>query len=457
MNIVREHTDELNAVLKVQVSPEDYKSAVENALKRHSRQMNMPGFRKGMVPVNLVRKMYGKSVLADELNRIVSESVDKYINEQNLQVLGNPMPKAENELSIDPENPGTYEFAFDMGLAPEVNLTLPPAHVFTAYEITVGAKELEDEIDRLCRRYGQYISPEAVDADCSVFGTFQELDANGQPDANGIIHQGFLLLTSITDEAVRSRFYGNPVGGVVRMNPAKAIASETDVKRMLGINDGDISLADKDFAFTIERINKVEKAALNQALFDQVYGEGVIADEAAFREKIRAEIAESYRYEAEHSLRHEMEDVLLEASGMHLPDDFLRRWLKFSNEKITDEQLDREYSKYARDLKWRLIENKIFREQNFNISSEEVENYARTLLIDQYVRYGQAHLLTDEQLKDLTAKYLKNQDSVQRVVENISGRKVFEYLNQIVSKNVQQVAHEEFVDIMTRHQHTHHH
>jgi trigger factor len=457
MNIEREHTDALNAVLKVKLVPEDYKPAVDEALKKHARQMNMPGFRKGMVPVNLVKKMYGKSVLADELNRLVAESVDKYINEQNLQVLGNPMPKPENEMHLDLDKPSSYEFLFDLGLAPEVNISLPPAHQFTAYDITVSEKELADEVDRLRRRFGQYINPEVTDADCSVFGTFQELDAAGQPDPNGIIHQGFLLLSNVTDEAARNRFYGNPVGGVVRLNPARAISSEADVKRMLGINEGDISLADKEFAFTIERINKVEKAELDQALFDQVYGDGAVSDEAGFLDKIREEIAQGYRYEAEHSLKHEMEDVLLSAANLQLPDEFLRRWLKYSNEKITDEQLDKEYSQYARDLKWRLIENKIFRDQNFTITEEEIENYARTLLIDQYIRYGQAHMLTEDKLNDLTARYLKNSSSVQRVVENITGRKVFEYLNQIVSKNVKPIGHEEFVDLMSKHQHTHHH
>jgi trigger factor len=211
------------------------------------------------------------------------------------------------------------------------------------------------------------------------------------------------------------------------------------------------------FRCTIERINKVMKAELNKDLFDRLYGEGVVADEAGFREKLRAEIAEGYRYESDNSLKHEMEDVLLAASNLSLPDEFLKRWLRKTNEKITDEQLVNEYNQYARDLKWRLIENKIYKDQNMEISAEEIENFTRTMIIDQYLRYGQAHTLTEDKLKEMTDRYLKNQDSVQRAIESISSRKVFEYLNQIITKNVQKVTHEEFVDIMSRHHQQHHH
>ena len=190
-------------------------------------------------------------------------------------------------------------------------------------------------------------------------------------------------------------------------------------------------------------------------MFDQVYGENVVTDIASFREKIRGEIAQGYGYESENALKHEMEDVLLKEANLSLPDEFLKRWLKQSNEKITDEQLVNEYHQYARDLKWRLIENKIYADQNMTINKEEIENYARTMIIDQYMRYGQAHMLDEEKLKEMTMKYVSNQESVQRIVESLSGRKVFEYLNQIVTKDVKKISHDEFIDLMSRHKHHH--
>lgn len=455
MNIVQENIDTLNAVLKVQLKPEDYKPQVDEAIKKYRKKASMPGFRPGHVPENLVRKMYGKSVLADELNRIVANSVDKFITENNLNVLGNPLPKPENDIDINWEQPADFEFSFDMALAPEVRLVLPPAQAFVSYDIQVDEKSIDEEIDKLAQRYGNYTSPEVADADCSVYGTFRELDANGTVMENGLSNQAFMMIAKVSDEATRNKFSGVKTGDVVVFNPVAAIKAEEEVKYLLGIKEGNIQDYNKDFSFTTERINKVEKAEFNQSFFDQIYGEGAVTDLAGFREKIKSEIAQGYGYEADNALRHEMEDVLMKEANLNLPDEFLKRWLKHSNEKITDEQLTKEYHQYARDLKWRLIENKIYADQNIQITKEEIELYARNMIVDQYLRYGQAHMLDEEKLKELTERYLKNQESVQRVVESLSGRKVFDYLNQIVTKDVKKVSHDEFVEIMSRHHHHH--
>ena len=455
MNILQENIDTLNAVLKVQLTPEDYKPQVDDAIRKYKKKASMPGFRPGHVPENLVRKMYGKSLLVDELNRIVADSVDKFITENKLNVLGNPMPKPDNDFEMNWDKPENFEFAFDLALAPEVNLSLPTAHTFTAYDVQVQEKSIDEEIDKLARRFGNYTSPEVTDADCSVYGTFREVDASGNVLEGGHTHQAFMTINNIANETSRAKFYGVKVSDSITFNPVADIRIESEVKYLLGIKEGNVSDYDKDFAFTIERINKVEKAEFNQALFDQVYGENVVTDIASFREKIRAEIAQGYGYESENSLKHEMEDVLLKEANLTLPDEFLKRWLKQSNEKITDEQLVNEYHQYARDLKWRLIENKIFADQNMTINKDEIENYARTMIIDQYMRYGQAHMLDEEKLKEMTMKYVSNQESVQRIVESLSGRKVFEYLNQIVTKDVKKISHDEFIDLMSRHKHHH--
>lgn len=455
MNIVQEKVDALNAVLKVKLQPEDYQPQVDAALRKYTKKVSMPGFRPGMVPVNLVRKMYGKALLADELNKIVGDSVDKYLSENNIQILGNPLPKEDNELNLEGEIKD-FEFSFEMGLAPEVNFSLPPTHTFKDYEIVAGDAEVNEEIEKIAKRYGDYTAPEVVDAECSIYGRFDELDANGQLIEGGRSNSSFLLLDKIKESDVRQKFVGKKALDYVDFNPETAFGKAEEVRYLLGLKTGEEFDANRMFRCTIERINKVVPAQLDQNLFDRIYGEGAVADEAAFREKIREEIAQGYRYESEHALKHEMEDVLLAAANLALPDEFLKRWLRKTNEKITDEQLVNEYHQYARDLKWRLIENKIYKDQNMEISKEEIEGFTRNLILDQYLRYGQAHMLTEEKLAELTERYLANQESVQRAIESLSSRKVFEYLNQIVTKDVQKVSHDEFVDIMSRHQHHHH-
>ncbi|HQK97658.1 MAG TPA: trigger factor [Bacteroidia bacterium] len=456
MNIQQEKIDSLNSILKVQLKPEDYSPQVDSAIKKYSKQVTMAGFRKGTVPVGLVRKMYGKSMLIDELNRIVADSLDKFIADNNIKVLGNPMPKADNNFEMNLDTPGDFEFAFELGVAPEVNLLLPPAKSFTYYEIEVDSKVIDDEIAKIQRRYGKYISPEVTDAECSVYGTFQELDEAGNIVEGGHTNQSFVLLDKITDSDVRPQFIDRKTLDVVTFNPVKSVKSAEEVKYMLGLKEGDLTAYDKNFRFTIERINKVENAELTTELFDQLYGADAVTDIAGFREKVKAEIAEGYRYESENALKHELEDFLLHETNMSLPDDFLKRWLMSANEKITEEQLAREYNQYARDLKWRLIENKIYTDNNMQINNEEIESYARSLIVDQYLRYGQAHLLDDERLGDLVKRYLSEQNNIQQVIENLTGRKVFEHLNQIVQKDVKKVTHDEFVDIMSKHHHDHH-
>ena len=453
MNITQERIDDLNAVLKVKITPEDYKAPVDDALRKYSKKVSMPGFRPGMVPLNLIRKMYGKALLADELNKIVADSVDKYITENKLEILGNPLPKEENEITIDWEKPVEFEFAFDMGLSPQFTLNLPPAYTFPFYEIEIADADAMSEVDRMQRRHGDYTSPEISDASCSLYGTFVELDEKGDVIENGHTNQSFLLLEKVIDTAIRDSLIGKKVNDVVDFNPFKAIQNKEDVRYLLGLKTDDEKDYNKTFRYTIERINKVVPAALNQELFNKAYGEGTVTTEEEFMNKIREEIAQSYRYESEHKLKHDIEDYFLQELKMDLPDNFLKRWIKHSNKKITDEQLTTEYNTYSRDLKWRMVETRIFKEQNMTIENEDVENFGRHYIIDQYVRYGQAHLLTEDKLQDMVQKYLQNSENVQRSMENISSRKVFEYLNSVLKKETKKMSYQDFMLMLKEHVH----
>ena len=254
MNITQERIDELNAVLKVNITPDDYKKPVDEALRKYSKKVNMPGFRPGMVPMNLVRKMYGKAVLADELNRLVADSVDKYITDNKIEILGNPLPKAENEIDMNWENPETFEFAFDMGLAPQFQLTIPPAYQFPYYEIEVSDADLNSEIDRLQRRHGDYINPDISDAECSLYGTFRELDAAGNVMEDGISHQSFMLLDKVKDLDIKGSLTELKVGDGVTFNPYTAMQNNEDVKYLLGLKPDDTGDYNKPFRFVVERI-----------------------------------------------------------------------------------------------------------------------------------------------------------------------------------------------------------
>ena len=452
MNITQERIDELNAVLKVKISPDDYKAPVDDALRKYSKKVSMPGFRPGMVPINLIRKMYGKALLADELNKLVADSVDKYISENKLEILGNPLPKAENDIAIDWEKPNDFEFLFDLGLSPQFTLSLPPSHSFPYYEIEIADADMQSEMDRMQRRHGDYTNPEVSDAACSLYGSFSELE-DGVVKENGHTNQSFLLIEKVIDTATRDQLTGKKTGDIVSFNPMNAFQNKEDVKYLLGIKSEGEEQLDKVWQFTIERINKVLPAELNQDFYNKVYGEGAVSSEEEFRNKVKAEIAQSYQYESEHKLKHDIEDYFISELKMALPDEFLKRWIKHSNAKITDDQLANEYNTYSRDLKWRMVENRIFKEQNMTIENEDIDNYAKHYILDQYVRYGQAHLLTDEKLKEMSDKFLQNSDNIQRTVENITSRKVFEYLNGILKKDIKKMSYNDFMQVLKDHVH----
>ena len=456
MNITQEKIDDLNAVLKIQLKPEDYKGPVDDAIKKYAKKVTMQGFRPGMVPVGMVRKMYGKALLADELNRLVADSVDKYITEQKLELLGHPMAKPENDFEMDWEQPADFEFAFEMGIAPQISLNLPPAKTFTYYEISVDDKTINAEVERLQKQYGEYLNPETTDVDSSVFVKVEELE-NGELKEGGITNKSYLLIDKITDKKVQEKFIGKKIGDGADFNPVKAIDNTEEVKYLLGLKVKEVASYSKDFRFTIDQIHKVAKAQINSELFDKVYGEGKVTTEEEFRDKIREEIAQSYRNESEHKLKHDLEDYFLHEMKINLPDDFLKRWLVQTNKKLTVEQMEKEYPLYQRDLKWRLVETKIFKDNNLEITNAEIEAYARNLIVDQYVRYGQAHLLTEEILQNSVKDYLAKEGSVERAAENISSRKVFEFLSPIISKEVKNMTHDEFGEMMKAHTHEHAH
>ena len=400
------------------MKPEDYKGPVDDAIKKYAKKVTMQGFRPGMVPVGMVRKMYGKALLADELNRLVADSVDKYITEQKLELLGHPMAKPENDFEMDWEQPADFEFAFEMGIAPQISLNLPPAKTFTYYEISVDDKTINAEVERLQKQYGEYLNPETTDVDSSVFVKVEELE-NGELKEGGITNKSYLLIDKITDKKVQEKFIGKKIGDGADFNPVKAIDNTEEVKYLLGLKVKEVASYSKDFRFTIDQIHKVAKAQINSELFDKVYGEGKVTTEEEFRDKIREEIAMSYRNESEHKLKHDLEDYFLHEMKINLPDDFLKRWLVQTNKKLTVEQMEKEYPLYQRDLKWRLVETKIFKDNNLEITNAEIEAYARNLIVDQYVRYGQAHLLTEEILQNSVKDYLAKEGSVERAADSL--------------------------------------
>ncbi|MBL0343493.1 MAG: trigger factor [Bacteroidetes bacterium] len=455
MNISREEIGTLNEVLKIKLIPEDYLPKFETELKKFQKTMNLPGFRPGHVPVGLIKKKYGKAILIDELNKMVSGTLENYINEQKLDILGSPIPQPSDDLINNWDEPGNFEFNFEIGLAPEISLTLPPSKTFDQYEIIVDDEKVNQYVDDIRRKYGKFSNPETSDADTIFYGDFAELDAEGNAKAEGIISRSTLSVASLKDATIQKEFIGRKKGDVVKINLVKAFNGDMDeIAHMLNQPVEKIQNNTSDFNFTIDTVNQVELADMNQEFFDKIYGAGLVSSVDEFRERVRTEIAGVYVQDTDMKLKHDVEDHLLDEMGLQLPDNFLRKWLQTAVEQpMTEEQVEKEYNGYSRGMKLRLIENRVFRDQNMQISQDEIRDMARQYIMHQFSGYASA--LTDDIMDSLIKRYLEKRESVERIIETLSDRKVFNYLKSVIKTNTNKVTYDEFLKIAKNHQHKH--
>jgi len=455
MNITREEIGTLNEVLKISLSPEDYLQKFESEVKKFQKSMNLPGFRPGHVPVGLVKKRYGKAILIDELNKLVSGSLESYITDNKLDILGSPIPQPSDDSINNWDQPGNFEFNFEIGLAPQFSLTLPPAKTFDQYEVVVDEEKVTQYADDIRRKYGKFSNPEDSDEETIFYGDFAELDETGALKENGISSRSTLSVVSVKDASIKKSLVGVKKGDVIKFNLSKAFAAENDeIAHMLNLPVEKVAGLNSDFNFTVDTVNKVELAEMNQEFFDKIYGEGVISSEQQFRDKVRSEIAGVYTQDTDMKLKHDLEDHLLDELSIKLPDDFLRKWLQTAVEKpLSPEQVEKEYGGYARGMKLRLIENRVFRDQNMQISQEEIRDMARQYIMHQFSGYAAG--LTDEIMDNLIKRYLEKRESVERIIETLSDRKVFNYLKSIAKLNVKKLTYDEFVKVVKSHQHHH--
>ncbi len=445
MDITKQLIDELNAVVKLKVTPADYTDKVEAALKNHQKKASMPGFRPGKVPASLVRKMYGKSILAEELNRLLSDSLYNYIKENNLDVLGNPLPKDEND-SVDIENSSEFEFQFDMALAPQFTLTLDNSISLTELDVAPDEKTMNDYVNDITRRYGQIIPSDVTGEGDLMYGDFVELDANGEVVPGGI----FKASTMFLDKPVKEHhklLIGAKVEDKFDLDPIQVSDNVADRAQKLGISPEEAEAVSNKFRFTVKSISQLVPAELNQELFDKVYGPGVVTTEAEFREKISSELVKMFTRDSEEKLRNEIINALLSKTNLSLPDSFLKRWLVAANEKpVTMDQVEAEYPIYARQLRWQLIENKLIRDNNLQVTAEEATEHVKEILRDNYRKYGRnPEEVDDAELNDTAKRILGKEEEAKKIFENLYAQKLMKLYRSKFQFNTKKVSYEEFL------------
>jgi trigger factor len=457
MNISKQHVSDLNAIITIEVQPADYQERVNKLVKQYQKSAKVPGFRPGHVPAGMIRKMYGKSMLVDELNQLLSETIGQYIYDNKLEVIGSPLPKKRGEEQVFEEG-NNFVFDYEIGLAPTFDVKLP-ADKIPYYLVKVDEKMVDDDLSDLRRRYGKFSNPDTSEESSILYGEFNELDSAGIIKEGGNKTTTTLAIDMIRDVQKRKPLVGLKKGDVITLNPMDTFGTETEVAAMLKVDQSSEAMT-SNYQFTVMTVNKIEKAELNQEFFDKIYGAGVVNSESELRDKIRSGILSYFEKESDRKLKKDLRLRMVEENSIPLPDEFLKRMVKANSEKEVDEHtFDHEYYHMAEDLRWSLIQNKISDAEKITVEEEEVKDAARQMVRQQFAQYGMMDPETDK-LEEVTRNYLNSENNADRIARIIKEDKVFNHLKGQVRLDMIELPYTEFIAKLnekTEHEQLHHH
>jgi len=445
MNISQEKIDNLNAVVKINLAPADYQPRVEKAIKEQAKKAKIPGFRPGMVPASHIKRMYGKSILVDEINNMLNDTLTQYLQDEKLEVLGQPLPQREEdrkEYAWDFAD--EFEFNYEIGLAPEFSIDFSSTDKLTQYVIKVDEETLAERIKSLRRAYGKMTNPDVSADDDVLYSELTQLSPDGSVFEDGISNTASVRLDQIKDEAIKASLIGLKKGDELTLDIQAAFGNDAaKVAGLLKIEEETATDLKSNFKLTVKNINRLEEGDLNQEFFDKLFGEGTVTTEEGFREKITEELEGMMLQDSERKLQNDIYNYSLSKVDFNLPDEFLKRWLKATNEKISEEELEGGYADFAKNLKWTLIANKIVVENKIDIKYDEVFAYAKQSLDQQFRMYSQQSI-PEEQLGQYTVQYLQEKENANKIFEEVKAVKVFDYIKSVITLDKKEILFTDF-------------
>ncbi|NOY37958.1 MAG: trigger factor [Chlorobi bacterium] len=444
MNITQEKADDLNMSITVKLEPEDYEGEVEKVLRDYRKKVVLDGFRPGKVPFGLVKKMYGKSALVDEVNKKFSEAISGYIVENKLDILGEPLP-AENEAPIDWENQQDFSLTVDVALAPEFEAVLSTKIKIPYYTIRIDDKILKEYVDAYRRQFGEMKDADTVDDKDYLKGNLTEANPDGTLLPDGLkVEDASISLMAIRDEKIQSLFKGKKKGDTVTLEMSKAFPDETDLAALLHVEKVALTDLKPHFVFEITEIQRFVDAEENQDFYDKLFGKDEVKSHAEFIEKIKETIRKNLDNESENRFRKDAVNKLLEVINPPLPEAFLKRWLLKSDDgKLTPEQIESEFDTFIRNLKWEMIRDKIADAQEIEASAEEILEYAKSYTHAQFHQYGLGHL-SEEEIEKFAREQMEKEENYRRFAGAVLDRKVIDHVKTAVKIDDKKVSRDAF-------------
>ena len=435
MNITKESIDALNAVVKIEISEADYSTKVAEVLKDYSKKANIPGFRKGHVPFGMVKKQYGKSIMIDEVNKLIQDSLNKFLTEEKLDILGNPLPKMKEDFSWDKKD---YLFEFELGLAPEFDVNLDAKKKVTQYDIVADDKLINKEVENLQQRFGKMSAKDVIAEGVNITGTFVN-------EEKEIEKKSSFVLEDIKGKSNQKKFIGQRVNDVVELKTKGLFADEHKLMGATGLTHDEVHGLNIPLTFTVEDITFTEKADLDQEFFDKIFGKDIVKTVSELKEKIKEDSENQFQSQADQQLLNAITEYFIDNTKFDLPASFLKKWLAVAGENpLTDEQASEEFNKSEKGLRYQLIEGKIIKDNNLQVTYEELKDYAKGFIKNQMAQYGNMNP-EEKELEDIANRVLGNQDEAKRLQEQMMSNKLLGFYKEKMTFKTKKVSYEDFV------------
>ena len=435
MQISRKEIDPLNSIITIKLEKKDFSSKVDDVLKNYRKKANIPGFRKGFVPMGLVKKQYQNAVTAEEVNKILQDKLNNFLKDEKIDILGSPLPVVKEDLDWKSE---TLEFAFELGISPKFKINLDSKKKVIHFKIFADEKMIDDQLNNIQKQYGKMVSKNEIKESFEISALFQS-------DENTIKTSSNFLLQDIKGNKNKELIKAAKPGDKINLKIKNLFKDSLKAKQILSLNDTDLSKLDGEILIEIKEVNERILSELNQELFDKIYEPGSVKSKKEMKIKIAEGIEKQLEQQSDQKLLNDITDFLIENTKINLPQKFLIKWMQNSGkEQLTPEQAEEEYNKSEKGIKYQLIEGKIISDNNLHVEMEEIKEFSQNMIISQMTQYGQPNP-PDDEMKKIIARILSDKDEVKRIQDQIISKKLLKFYIDKAPLKIKKVSFESFI------------